>query len=84
MQFSGRTYGSLKQTAPQMIGHTKRIHQRGLLNFTSTFYSGPVNVNMDGETSYRCAWLGTKLIRDNVDETDGFYFLERAYHPQIP
>ena len=56
LQFSGQTYGSLLQAAPYVIEHAKKIRQRGQLNFTGTFYSEPVNVNMDGETNYRCAW----------------------------
>jgi|GEM_PF-885409 len=84
LQFSGQTYGSLLQTAPHVIEHAKKIHQRGQLNFTGTFYSEPVNVNMDGETNYRCAWLGTKIIESAIGETDGFYLQERAYHPQLP
>ena len=39
---------------------------------------------MDGETNFRCAWLGTKIIEDAVGSTDGFYLQERAYHPQLP
>lgn len=84
LQFSGQTYGSLLQAAPYVIEHAKKIRQRGQLNFTGTFYSEPVNVNMDGETNYRCAWLGTKIIESAVGETDGFYLQERAYHPQLP
>ena len=84
VQFSGQTFGSLMQAAPEVIAHAKAIHDRGQLNFTGTFYSEPVNVNMDGETNFRCAWLGTKIIEDNVGETDGFYLQERAYHPQLP
>lgn len=84
LQFSGQTFASLQQTAPQVIEHARRIHERGQLNFTGTFYSEPVNVNMDGETNYRCAWLGTKIIEDNVGKTDGFYLQERAYHAQLP
>jgi len=85
LQFSGQTFGSLQQAAPQVIDHAMRIHQRGQLNLTGTFYSEPVNVNMDGETNYRCAWLGTKIIEDFLGEkTDGFYLQERAYHAQLP
>ena len=85
IQFSGQTFGSLLQTAPEVIEHAKKIHARGgQLNFTGTFYSEPVNVNMDGETNYRCAWLGTRIIEDNIGHTDGFYLQERAYHPQLP
>ncbi len=85
LQFSGQTFGSLQQAAPEVIDHAMRIHQRGQLNLTGTFYSEPVNVNMDGETNYRCAWLGTKIIEDFLGEkTDGFYLQERAYHAQLP
>lgn len=85
LQFSGQTLGSLLLTAPEVAQHALRIHQRGQLNFTGTFYSEPVNVNMDGETNYRCAWLGTKIIEQFIGEkTDGFYLQERAYHPQLP
>ena len=85
LQFSGQTFGSLQQAAPEVIQHALRIHQRGQLNLTGTFYSEPVNVNMDGETNYRCAWLGTRIIEDNLGEkTDGFYLQERAYHSQLP
>ena len=85
LQFSGQTFGSLQQAAPEVIEHAMRIHQRGQLNLTGTFYSEPVNVNMDGETNYRCAWLGTKIIEDYIGEkTDGFYLQERAYHAQLP
>lgn len=85
LQFSGQTFGSLQQAAPEVIEHTLRIHHRGQLNLTGTFYSEPVNVNMDGETNYRCAWLGTKIIEDNIGhQTDGFYLQERAYHSQLP
>ncbi len=85
VQFSGQTFGSLLQAAPQVVAHAKAIHQRGQLNFTGTFYSEPVNVNMDGETNYRCAWLGTRIVEHITGEkTDGFYLQERAYHPQLP
>ncbi|MDO4949113.1 MAG: hypothetical protein Q4E55_02955 [Bacteroidales bacterium] len=85
LQFSGQTLGSLLLTAPEVARHALRIHQRGQLNFTGTFYSEPVNVNMDGETNYRCAWLGTKIVEQFIGEkTDGFYLQERAYHPQLP
>lgn len=84
VQFSGQTFGSLLQASPHVIEHAKVIHDRGQLNFTGTFYSEPVNVNMDGETNFRCAWLGTKIIEDYIGETDGFYLQERAYHPQLP
>ena len=85
LQFSGQTLGSLLQTAPDVLLHARTIHERGQLNFTGTFYSEPVNVNMDGETNYRCAWLGTKLVEQFLGEkTDGFYLQERAYHPQLP
>ena len=84
VQFSGQTFGSLLQASPYVIEHAKAIHDRGQLNFTGTFYSEPVNVNMDGETNFRCAWLGTKIIEDYIGETDGFYLQERAYHPQLP
>lgn len=84
LQFSGQTLNSMKQAAPEVLEHALKIHQRGQLNFTGTFYSEPVNVNMDGETNYRCAWLGTKIVEDFVGETDGFYLQERAYHPQLP
>ncbi len=85
LQFSGQTLGSLLLTSPEVAQHALRIHQRGQLNFTGTFYSEPVNVNMDGETNYRCAWLGTKIVEQFIGEkTDGFYLQERAYHPQLP
>jgi len=84
VQFSGQTFKSLQQVAPNVIAHALSIHKRGQLNFTGTFYSEPVNVNMDGETNYRCAWLGTSIIEDAVGSTDGFYLQERAYHPQLP
>lgn len=84
LQFSGQTFKSLQQAAPQVIDHAVAIHKRGQLNFTGTFYSEPVNVNMDGETNYRCAKLGTSIIADAIGSTDGFYLQERAYHPQLP
>lgn len=84
LQFSGQTLGSLLQAAPDVVDHALRIHRRGQLNFTGTFYSEPVNVNMDGETNYRCALLGTKIVERTVGGTDGFYLQERAYHPQLP
>lgn len=84
LQFSGQTLNSMKQAAPEVLEHALKIHQRGQLNFTGTFYSEPVNVNMDGETNYRCAWLGTKIVEDFTQWTDGFYLQERAYHPQLP
>lgn len=84
VQFSGQTLKSLQQAAPEVVEHALAIHKRGQLNFTGTFYSEPVNVNMDGETNYRCAWLGTKIIENLVGWTDGFYLQERAYHPQLP
>lgn len=84
LQFSGQTLNSMKQAAPEVLEHAWKIHQRGQLNFTGTFYSEPVNVNMDGETNYRCAWLGTKIVEDFAEWTDGFYLQERAYHPQLP
>ena len=84
LQFSGQTLNSMKQAAPEVLEHALKIHQRGQLNFTGTFYSEPVNVNMDGETNYRCAWLGTKIVEDFSEWTDGFYLQERAYHPQLP
>ena len=85
LQFSGQTLGSLLQAAPEVAEHARKIHERGQLNLTGTFYSEPVNVNMNGETNYRCAWLGTQLIEKFLGEaTDGFYLQERAYHPQLP
>lgn len=84
LQFSGQTLNSMRQAAPEVLEHAMEIHKRGQLNFTGTFYSEPVNVNMDGETNYRCAWLGTKIVEDFVGQTDGFYLQERAYHPQLP
>ena len=85
VQFSGQTLGSLQQAAPYVLDHAMRIRKRGQLNFTGTFYSEPVNVNMDGETNYRCALLGTRMVEDYIkDFTDGFYLQERAYHPQLP
>jgi len=84
LQFSGQTFKSLQQAAPQVILHAMAIHNKGQLNFTGTFYSEPVNVNMDGETNFRCAKLGTSIISDAVGSTDGFYLQERAYHPQLP
>ncbi len=84
VQFSGQTAGSLKITAPEVLSHALELQKKGQLNFTGTFYSEPVNVNMDGETNYRCAWLGTKIIESIAGMTDGFYLQERAYHPQLP
>lgn len=84
LQFSGQTLGSLLQAAPDVVEHALTIHRRGQLNFTGTFYSEPVNVNMDGETNYLCALLGTKIVERTVGSTDGFYLQERAYHPQLP
>lgn len=84
LQFSGQTLGSMRQAAPAVLDHAMRIHRRGQLNFTGTFYSEPVNVNMDGETNYLCAWLGTKIATDFAGTTDGYYLQERAYHPQLP
>ena len=84
VQFSGQTAGSLLITAPEVIDHALELQRKGQLNFTGTFYSEPVNVNMDGETNYRCAWLGTKIIEGISGSTDGFYLQERAYHPQLP
>ena len=84
IQFSGQTFKSLQQTAPHVIEHAMKLHKRGQLNFTGTFYSEPVNINMDGETNFRCANLGTSIIADEIGSTDGFYLQERAYHPQLP
>lgn len=84
VQFSGQTAGSLKIVAPEVLAHALELQKQGRLNFTGTFYSEPVNVNMDGETNYRCAWLGTKIIESIAGTTDGFYLQERAYHPQLP
>ena len=84
VQFSGQTAGSLLITAPDVIRHALELQRKGQLNFTGTFYSEPVNVNMDGETNYRCAWLGTKIIEGISGSTDGFYLQEHAYHPQLP
>jgi hypothetical protein len=84
LQFSGQTFNSLKLAAPEVIEHAIDLHRRGILNFTGTFYSEPVNINMDGETNLRCAELGTSIIMDALGSTDGFYLQERAYHPQLP
>jgi len=84
LQFSGQTFLSLKQTTPYVIEHAKKVHERGQINFTGTFYSEPVNVNMNGETNYRCSLLGTSIIANEIGSTDGFYLQERAYHPQLP
>lgn len=84
VEFSGQTFISLLQTAPQVIEHVKKLHQRGQLNLTGTFYSDPVNITMDGETNFRCAKLGTSIIEEAIGSTDGFYLQERAYHPQLP
>ena len=84
VQFSGQTAGSLMKTAPEVLTHALALQEKGQLNLTGTFYSEPVNVNMDGETNFRCAWLGTKIIGQIAGTTDGFYLQERAYHPQLP
>ncbi len=84
LQFSGQTFNSLKQAAPYVIEHAMKLHKRGQINFTGTFYSEPVNISMDGETNYRCCKLGTSIISDAVGFTDGFYTQERAYHAQLP
>jgi hypothetical protein len=84
IQFSGQTFNSLKQAAPKVIEHAISLHKKGQLNFTGTFYSEPVNINMDGETNFRCAKLGTSIIEQAVGFTDGFYLQERAYHAQLP
>jgi hypothetical protein len=84
IQFSGQTFNSLKQTAPEVIEHAIQLNKKGQLNFTGTFYSEPVNINMDGETNLRCAKLGTLIIEDALGFTDGFYLQERAYHAQLP
>ena len=84
IELSGQTFLSLKQTAPYVIEHARKLHERGQINFTGTFYSEPVNISMDGETNYRCALLGTSIIAREIGSTDGFYLQERAYHPQLP
>lgn len=84
LQLSGQTVKSLQQTAPYVIEHALKLHQRGQINFTGTFYSEPVNVSMDGETNLRCAHLGTSIIANEIVSTDGFYLQERAYHSQLP
>lgn len=84
LQFSGQTFKSLQKVAPYVIEHAIKIHKRGQLNFTGTFYSEPVNINMDGETNLSCVRLGTSIITDAIGATDGFYLQERAYHPQLP
>jgi len=84
IQLSGQTFNTLRQTAPHVIEHALQLQKKGQLNFTGTFYSEPVNVNMDGETNFRCAKLGTSIISDAVGSTEGFYLQERAYHAQLP
>jgi hypothetical protein len=84
MQLSGQTFSSLKQARPKMLDHAMALRDKGQLNFTGTFYSEPVNINMDGETNFRCARLGTAIIENAVGKTDGFYLQERAYHAQLP
>ncbi len=84
LQFSGQTLLSLKQAAPHVVEHARKLHEKGVLNLTGTFYSEPVNVSMDGETNLRCAILGTLIIANEFGSTDGFYLQERAYHPQLP
>lgn len=84
IQLSGQTFNSLKQAMPEMIDHAIALNKKGQLNFTGTFYSEPVNINMDGETNYRCAKLGTSIIEKTFGITDGFYLQERAYHAQLP
>ncbi len=84
LQFSGQTFKSLQQAAPNVIEHAIKLNKSGKLNFTGTFYSEPVNINMDGETNFRCANLGTSIIADAIGSTDGFYLQERAFHPQLP
>jgi hypothetical protein len=81
---SGQTFLSLKQTAPYVIEHARKLHERGQINFASAFYSEPVNVSIDGETNFRCAQLGTSIIANGIGSTDGFDLQERAYHPQLP
>jgi hypothetical protein len=82
--FSGQTFLSLKQTAPYVIEHARKLHERGQINFASAFYSEPVNVSIDGETNFRCALLGTSIITKEIGSTDGFDLQERAYNPQLP
>ncbi len=84
IQLSGQTFNSLKKAMPKMIDHAIALNKKGQLNFTGTFYSEPVNINMDGETNYRCAKLGTSIIEKTFGVTDGFYLQERAYHAQLP
>ncbi|MDA3863250.1 MAG: hypothetical protein PF689_05205, partial [Deltaproteobacteria bacterium] len=67
-----------------VIDHANKLHERGQINFTGTFYSEPVNVSINGESNLRCAILGTSIIANEVGPTDGFYLQERAYHPQLP
>jgi hypothetical protein len=84
VQFSGQTFLSLKQAAPKVIEHALQLQKRGQINITGTFYSEPVNTNMDGETNLRCNNLGTAIITKDVGSHDGFYLQERAYHAQLP
>lgn len=84
LQLSGQTYESLKQVAPYVIENAEKLHKRGQINYTGTFYSEPVNVSIDGETNLRCMRLGTEIIARELGSTDGFYLQERAYHAQLP
>jgi hypothetical protein len=84
VEFSGQTVNSLKQTAPHVIEHAMKLHDRGQVNFTCAFYSAALNVTMDGETNQRCAALGVNVLKDVVGSVDGFFLQERAFHAQMP
>ena len=84
LQISGMSIESLKMCAPYVLEDFRMLAREGRLIFTGTYYSEPVNVTTDGETDFRCAWLGTEIVRRNLGEPYGFFPQEQSYHPQIP
>lgn len=84
LQISGMSIESLKMCTPYVVEDLRELSKEGRLIFTGTYYSEPVNVTMDGETDFRCAWLGTEIVRRNLGEPYGFFPQEQSYHPQLP
>jgi len=84
LQISGMSIESLKMCAPYVLEDFRALAKEGRIIFTGTYYSEPVNVTMDGETDFRCAWLGTEIVRRELGEPQGFFPQEQSYHPQLP
>lgn len=84
IQLSGMTIKSLQKVAPDVLEDLRDTAKKNQMIFTGTYYSEPVNACIDGETDLACAWLGTEIVKKEVDVPSGFFPQEQSYHPQLP